>query len=422
MSLSRRLRSYHMGWVLLPLRCLHSTKWGLGFLRSLSLHLQICWQVIPGRKLFWSSFIAGCTLPILFAALALGITGVSYRFGDTCHINHEKALADYWGPMLAFAAVATILQFTTFGFCLRIYIRSIFKDDPTSSNHSALPSYTSSVRTVTAGQAFLRIKKAIALQWRGIVIVLIIIGNVIFLAVVFVSMDNSTQDAKKDLSKAQPWLLCLVMSGGDKNECLDKASGLVIDQSTAMAVLIVLSLNGIWTLLFLGRISMAAAWINLVRRPFSRSHDFVSIDARRFSADPRSYEKYEMITSPPTTLVTLKTPEPVVTSPPTDSALSEFSPSAKTDYFGKEITYNSPTLSFSTPRPPSAGRLSGRTLSFSSPRPPNLQRLSERTMSLSSEKTYTFSSQSPPSAKGWDPSSTHAASFQGQKSSSSGRF
>ena len=212
-----------------------------GFLRSLSLHLQICWQVVLGRKFFWSSLLAGWGVPIVFAATMLAITGVSYRFGDTCHINHDKALQDYWGPLLAFAAVSTILQFVTFGYCIRVYIRSLFNDDPTTENSSVLPSYSGSIKKVPAKVAYGRVRKVMALQWRGIMIVLLIIANVVFLAVMFVKTDNTEKAAIENLGKAEPWLLCLVLNPTNHSVCLDKAKGLVTKEATVMAALILLS-------------------------------------------------------------------------------------------------------------------------------------------------------------------------------------
>lgn len=190
-------------------------------------------------------------MPALIVSIAIPLTGTSYRFGDTCHINHTKALDDYWVPLLTFAALSTILQFTTFGYCIKVYIRSLFEDTNNSTSQvssQGLPSYASragSVKTVTAGQAYRRIKKVIALQWRGTLIVLIIIVNVVFLAVVFVEMDNTVTAAMQDLGKAEPWLLCLVLSGGDKTFCLDKvkSAGLVTNEAAVMGVLILLSVR-----------------------------------------------------------------------------------------------------------------------------------------------------------------------------------
>ncbi|KAL9014193.1 MAG: hypothetical protein Q9173_001156 [Seirophora scorigena] len=302
--------------------------------------------------------------------MALARTGVSYRFGDTCHINHDNAIQGYWGPLLAFAAVSTILQAATLGYCIRVYIRSLFKDDSRSQN-SGLPSYDGSVQTVTAKQAYRRVQKAVAVQWRIIVVVIIIIVNVVYLSVVFVSMDNTETAVMQDFGKAAPWLACLVANGGDKNACLGKVKGLATPEATVMAALILMSLNGIWTLLFLGRASMVLAWIGLVRKRFTRSHDFVSVDAKCLSTGPRHYE---LITSPPQTGYTsLKTPEAAVTSPSIDgNTIAVLSPENPREYFPRDAKYVSPTMSFSTPRAPSSGRHHGRE---------------------------------------WDPASTHAPSF-----------
>lgn len=226
-----------------------------------------------------------------------------------------------------------------------------------SDDRSGLPSYNGSIKTVTTRQAYQRVKKVFALQWRGIVVVVIIIVNVVFLAIVFVSMDNSVQATRNNLGRAEEWLLCLAMNPNKKDACMDKVGNIVESEPVVMAALIMMSLNGIWAVLFLGRMSMVPAWIELIRRPFVKSHDFVSVDVRRHTVKPKDYE---MITSPPgRPLETPREPAPAVVSPGNES-ISTFSPSSKVDYFGKEAKYTSPTLSFSTPRPPSAGKGYGR--------------------------------------------------------------
>lgn len=83
------------------------------FLRTLSLHLQICWQMVPGRKFFLSSHAAGWSIPIAFLAVELSVTGVSFRFGDSCHINSKNDLQTFWGPLLAVAAACIVTQSIT---------------------------------------------------------------------------------------------------------------------------------------------------------------------------------------------------------------------------------------------------------------------------------------------------------------------
>lgn len=94
------------------------------------------------------------------------------------------------------------------------------------------------------------------LQWRGIAIVIIIIIDVIFFAVVFVVMDNNQIKAANVtlVNTEQPvagekvdpsvdWLLCLVAQRGDKTNCLDKSANLIMNQATITAVLVLLSVG-----------------------------------------------------------------------------------------------------------------------------------------------------------------------------------
>lgn len=222
------------------------------FCRALALHLQICWEVVPGNRFFYSALGFGWLIPIIGLALTLSLTGVSYRFGNVCHINHKDALADFWGPLLAFAALALVLQFITIGYCVQVYIKSLLDDKQTTNGSSAPPTYSGSVKTVNAKQTYRRVKRMVQLQWRGASIVIVIIAEVIFFSVVFVSMDNSSQVNATLLKKATPWLTCLVLEGS-KNECLPLAKGLVKSEGVVMAVLTILGVS--WLPTWCGLIS-----------------------------------------------------------------------------------------------------------------------------------------------------------------------
>jgi len=138
--------------------------------------------------------------------------------------------------------LTVIIQFATFGYCIKVYLASL-ADDSNTTESSGLPSYTNSLRTVSPRQAYRRIRRVLELQWRGIAIVILIITDVIFFAVVFVYLDNNEAAVLNDESQAEPWLLCLVESDGDKNKCLDLAGALVVNEATVMAVLILLSVS-----------------------------------------------------------------------------------------------------------------------------------------------------------------------------------
>jgi len=108
---------------------------------------------------------------------------------------------------------------------------------------------------------------------------------------------------------------------------------------------------------------MVSGWIEIITSPFNRSHDFVSVDARRIS-DPRNYE---MLTSPPRPVYLHKNIDDVESSPDMEQhSPRDWEPALQREgYYGREATYRSPTLSFSTPRPPSRSA-SGATRSGSS--------------------------------------------------------
>jgi hypothetical protein len=214
------------------------------FLRALSLHLQICWEMVPGNRFFLGSLVFGWLIPVIGLAIALALTGVSFRFGSVCHINHKLALQDFWGPLLAFAAIGMVLQFITLGYCIHVYIKSLMDDKSTTTNTSSnMQSYTGSVATRSARQTFRRVKRVVELQWRGAAIVLLIIGEVAFFAVVFVSMDNSFQVSDELVRKATPWLTCLANPTKTKNDCLPLIGTITQAEGVVLAVLICLGVS-----------------------------------------------------------------------------------------------------------------------------------------------------------------------------------
>ncbi|KAI1821745.1 hypothetical protein F4861DRAFT_517624 [Xylaria intraflava] len=297
------------------------------FLRALSLHLQICWQMVVGRNYMWFSQVLGWGIPVVGLVLLLVFSGVSFRFGQTCHINHENSLADFWIPLLIFAGLTVFIQFATFAYCIKVYLAAL-ADNGASSAVSGGRSYSNSIRTMTPRQAYRRVRRVIQLQWRGIVIVLIIIGDVIFFAIIFVFLDNTVEEIKTDPENAIGWVKCLVESKGDKNACLDLAKPLVVNLATVTAVLILLAMNGLWLLLILGRWSMVTGWAEwFAALGRHRGAGYGPRDSHvEFKNDPRSYE----ITTSPT--------PPVQTAP---------------DYFGGHAAaYHQHARSASSPRSP----------------------------------------------------------------------
>ncbi|RYP54178.1 hypothetical protein DL768_000957 [Monosporascus sp. mg162] len=298
------------------------------FLRALSLHLQICWQLV-------------------------------------------NSLADFWIPLLVFGGLTLIIQFSTFGYCIKVYLASL-ADSSATTEGSGMPSYAASVRTMTPRQAYRRVRRVIQLQWRGIVIVLIIMADVIFFAVVFVFQDNTVMSVKEDSNLALPWVTCLIRTHGNKDQCLDEAGALVVSVPTVIAVLILLAMNGIWLLFLLGRWSMVTGWIEYFATLGGKrvNREFVSKDARiDLKPENRSYEMLSHSKSESYGMSPIH-PEKSYASPEDGRRTPDYFRQAP-DYFGEAARYQPHQRSFSAPRPPQHfGWDATATYARSSPPPP----------------------------------------------------
>lgn len=264
-------------------------------IRALSMNLQICWDIVPGRKFFYISQVIGWGIPAILFTVTMTITGVSFRFGSACHVNHANSMADFWGPLMGIAGIAGILQLMTFTYCLHVYLKNLWVDSPansTSASGSGLPSYSGSIHTQTARAVYQRLKKVLWLQWRGIVISSIILVDVIFFAIVFVYLDGLQSSVPQDLDNVMPWLLCLAQNPRNKNACLKDAQAYLVNEHTVIAVLMLLSLAGIQVFLFLTRPSIFPAWIEFFRHRFTSRQEFVSLDARNDAQRGPSKQDY----------------------------------------------------------------------------------------------------------------------------------
>jgi hypothetical protein len=223
----------------------------------------------------------------------------------------------------------------------------MFSDDKTETQSSAgLPSYTTSMRTRSARAVYRRVRKVLWLQWRGITIVVFILVDVIFFSVVFIWLNALTSHARDNVEELMPFLGCLMKTPTDPSPCFEIGQELAVNESTVIAILMMLSIAGIQVFVLLSRSSMYSGWLEFFRNKFSKNREFVSLDARNLAEHSRNYElkKFEGDA--------VQTPSNVLASPPEIAGYNHFR-SDTPDYFTKETQreYVSPTLSFSTPRP-----------------------------------------------------------------------
>ncbi|OAL00759.1 hypothetical protein IQ06DRAFT_370145 [Phaeosphaeriaceae sp. SRC1lsM3a] len=236
------------------------------FLRSLWLFLRIVYDVAPGRKFMLGSIAVGTLLPVGFLAAVLAKTGFSYRMGSTCLPNHENAISTFWTWLVVFAILGFLLQAVTTAYCFWIYTGMLRRVRSTPEHARG---YGRSREEGTNMQTWTNIKKLFLLQWRNILVsVFVLVGSLVFF-IVFWTQDSRLGRVVNDSTNIKPvktWILCQVLSKGDKKECRKYVKDFTVDEPTVVTALILASLVGIEIFILLFRPSMLRAWIDLFER------------------------------------------------------------------------------------------------------------------------------------------------------------
>jgi hypothetical protein len=188
--------------------------------------------------------------------------------GGTCIPNPDGAFVTWFGWLIAFACLSAVIQFTTTGFCLAVYMRSFFRHDsanfstttggsagstkpvtPVRSNLNIDPTLTSDTKGppkhLAKRLAWRRVKKVLLLQWRSIVLSLFVIVETIYFGVIYVMQVRTSHQAAQPEHTEQiyKWTECLVLSQGDQAACLHLAKGLSLPEATAVASFFMVSVR-----------------------------------------------------------------------------------------------------------------------------------------------------------------------------------
>jgi hypothetical protein len=236
------------------LQVIHTDIPSIVLLRSLWTHLRVCWDLKHTPLYVWLAHIFGWGIPLLFLAISLPTTGVSFRVGGTCLPNPRGAFVTWFGWLLAFACLSFIIQFSTTGFCLAVYLRSFFRHESqslsTGTTGSSNPSSEKGVRKIGKRLAWRRVQKVLILQWRSIVLSLFVIIESIYFGTVYAAQVATAKESGKAVHTEQiyNWTMCLIRTGGEKNECLDLAKGLSLPEDTAVASFFMVSVSVLYLL------------------------------------------------------------------------------------------------------------------------------------------------------------------------------
>jgi hypothetical protein len=176
-----------------------------------------------------------------------------------------------------------------FGYCIHVFLRNLWEDSTRPNTSRSAASFPTSTKSRRARTIYRRLRSVLVLQWRGIVIVTLVLVDVILFATVFVYLEKRLQTGR-DYKSLIPLVSCLVKNGENRQPCLNMIHKRLISEATVGGMLIMVSLLGIQLFTLVFRWSVLAGWKE--RLTLRKQHEFVSLDARRgqFGPNPPKYE------------------------------------------------------------------------------------------------------------------------------------
>lgn len=139
-----------------------------------------------------------------------------------------------------------------------MYTRQLLKrggstNDPSSTDNTGssptTPAYSSkqppSSHFGSKRLAWRRVHRVLAMQWRSIVLSLLIIIECVYFGAVYVAQVRVSKDAAQPqhIAQLEKWVLCLVGSVGDKDKCLPLAAPLGIGEEVVVASLFIAAVS-----------------------------------------------------------------------------------------------------------------------------------------------------------------------------------
>ncbi|KAL4910565.1 hypothetical protein BDW74DRAFT_184444 [Aspergillus multicolor] len=239
--------------------------------RSLSLYLQLIWDVEPGKWFRFVSlfFIFGISLGLL--GVALGVSGVSYQVGNMCYTSFPDSIGSFWGPLIGVAFVSWLIQMFIMIYCIRGVITrggtarfSIFKKRAEESDPTSRAAQARNIRR--------NIWQILELQWRAIAISCLILIYVVYVAQAVLRWGDPQQYSDEEL---QPWIDCLIQAKGDKTACRDEADTIGPNQKEAVSALALLASCGVWGVICTARYTMVLGWVDWFHDRYDALSDLI---------------------------------------------------------------------------------------------------------------------------------------------------
>ncbi|KAL4821920.1 hypothetical protein BDW67DRAFT_189797 [Aspergillus spinulosporus] len=228
------------------------------FFRSLSLYLQVIWDIHPGKRFRLGALLSifGGSLGLL--GISLGVSGVSYQVGDMCYISYPDSIGSFWGPLIGVAFISWVIQMFIMVYSIRGVLTrggtarfSIFKKRSDDSDPLSRAAQARAMRR--------NIWQILELQWRAIAICCLILVYVVYVAQEVLRWGDPGQYSTEELN---PWVECLVREAGNRHACRDEANSIGPNQKSVVAALVMLASCGALGIVCTARCTMILGWID----------------------------------------------------------------------------------------------------------------------------------------------------------------
>ena len=157
-------------------------------------------------------------------------------FNSRCTIQHVS-------PDGAFELLRTALTYDRIGYCTKVYFECHMSSYGSGSGLFSSGSRAGTFGSASSRQTYNRVMGLIKMQWRGFVMVLLIIFDVIFFCVIFVIFDNKASFSAAEVQRAEPWLICLALHEGNKYPCLHLTDPIVENEAIEVTVFVLLAVS-----------------------------------------------------------------------------------------------------------------------------------------------------------------------------------
>jgi hypothetical protein len=170
-----------------------------------------------------------------------------------------QAFVTWFGWLIAFGCLAAVIQFITTGFCVAVYTRQLLKrgnnhastTETTGSGTTTSPTTQPSKQSAPTSRfgnkrlAWRRVHKVLLMQWRSIVLSVMVIIECLYFGTVYVAQTQAAKEAAKPqhVPQIEAWTLCLISNPDDKDKCLHLAAPLGIGENTVVASLFIASVR-----------------------------------------------------------------------------------------------------------------------------------------------------------------------------------